>query len=135
MEEFLKLCLYVQVIDAKQQIDKFLSKSQVNPQQDDFDEAQNPEATGANNDSKANVRGQKSFENVSFLHFLMYFHKIESLDHLVMKALLPSKQIKVSHLLAMYGHVHLMQQSISQIEVYETTLENVKHPKTQIESQ
>jgi hypothetical protein len=41
IDHFLKLCLFMKVLDAKKQIEEFQSKSQVNPQQDDFEEITN----------------------------------------------------------------------------------------------
>ena len=43
-----------------------------------------------------------------------------------MKAMLPSKQIKLSHLISMYGHLHLMEQTIVSINMFEINLANNK---------
>jgi len=62
--------------------------------------------------------------HVTFLDFMMYFHKIEQVDHLITKAMLPSKQIKLSHLISMYGHLHLMDQSIAAIAHYQQRIQS-----------
>lgn len=41
---------------------------------------------------------------VSFSTFLLFFYKTTSLDLLILKALFPDKQRKLSHLIAVFGH-------------------------------
>lgn len=40
---------------------------------------------------------------INFLKFLMFFNNITQIDTLIMKALFPNKQRKLSHLVASFG--------------------------------
>ena len=57
---------------------------------------------------------------VSYLHFMMYFHRIESLEALVMRPMCQAKQMKLSHLIAMNGPCYLMEGIIKAIRKYES---------------
>ena len=50
---------------------------------------------------------QKSVK-INFLKFLMFFNGTAQIDLLIMKAAFPSKQRKLSHLIAIYGHQYLL---------------------------
>jgi hypothetical protein len=50
---------------------------------------------------------QKSVK-INFLKFMMFFNDLTQIDQLIMKATFPSKQRKLSHLIAIYGHQYLL---------------------------
>lgn len=48
----------------------------------------------------------------------MYFYAVSDLDLLIMKAMFPSKQRKLSHMIAVNGHQYLMKDMLKQIDLY-----------------
>lgn len=55
---------------------------------------------------------------VSFMKFLMYFYEISNLDQLIMKGMFPSKQRKLSHMIAVHGHQYLLKEMLKQIDMF-----------------
>ena len=47
---------------------------------------------------------------------MLFFYKTTSLDLLVLKALFPDKQRKLSHLIAVFGHQYLLKAMLMQVE-------------------
>mgnify|MGYP000951174274 FL=1 len=48
----------------------------------------------------------------------MYFNGTAQIDMLIMKAVFPSKQRKLSHLIAVYGHQYILKDVLKQIDLY-----------------
>jgi hypothetical protein len=94
----------MQVLGGTQHVESIRNLHQQNPQLDEV--------------SRIQPKRMK-FENVCFVQFLMYFYKIGSLEQLVMRANCPTKQTKLSHLIAMYGHTYLMAGLIEGLIKYE----------------
>jgi len=70
-----------------------------NPQQDDDEEI------GENGPEVNN----KAISHISFVHFLMYFNCVTSIEKMIVKkTFFSNKQRKLSHLLALYGHEYLL---------------------------
>ena len=55
---------------------------------------------------------------ITFLKFLMYFYKISHFDSLILKTIFPTKQRKLSHLIALLGHQYLFKDMLRQIDLY-----------------
>lgn len=48
----------------------------------------------------------------------MYFYNMIHLDQLILKTVFPSKQRKLSHLIALLGHSYLFKDMLKQIDLY-----------------
>jgi hypothetical protein len=63
------------------------------------------------------LSNQKSVR-INFMKFLMFFQKVTYVDQMIMRPIFPSKQRKLSHLIAMQGHHYLLKDMLRQIDIY-----------------
>jgi hypothetical protein len=61
------------------------------------------------------------------MKFMMFFQKITSVDQLIMRPLFPSKQRKLSHLIAMQGHLYLLKDMLKQIDIFNQNFCHERH--------
>lgn len=55
---------------------------------------------------------------INFLKFMMFFYKVADFEILILKSIFPSKQRKLSHMIALNGHLYLMKDLLKQLNIY-----------------
>lgn len=83
---------------------------------DKFKQSHNQESDGSDDDSQLNepvdpLKNNKSVQ-VSFLKFLMFFYDVSDFEMLIMKSMFPNKQRKLSHMIALNGHLYLLKEML-----------------------
>ena len=140
IDEFIQMCALVHILEMKKTLEERQQQMHKNPQQDDFEPTSSvqlyqtlrthkdiPQQIMKGVTSKRREKNQgQAFDplmcqkavKINFLKFLMFFNNIAQIDTLIMKALFPNKQRKLSHLIASFGQQYLLKDVLKQIDLY-----------------